>query len=245
MNVGAGDGAFPATHWTLVARLKSADEAVVRGALEDLCAQYRFPLYCVIRHRGLNHHDAEDALHDFLVKLLRLEAFGRADATKGRLRAFLCTALQRFLIDRHKAQAARVHEVSIEGWRPAADDEARYEAGEFPDHETPERLFDREWARALLARVLMSLESAYSKRGKETVFAALAPVLRTGGSLRGEDTAELAARLGLTRSGLRSTHQNFVREYGEMLESEVWQTVTTREEMEEEIAHLRSAFRKG
>ena len=100
-----GDGSFPTTQWSLIARLKSPDEATARRALDDLCTQYHFPLYCAIRHRGLAHHDAEDALHDFLAKLLRLDSFAGADAEKGRLRAFLGTALTRFLHNWHRDRA--------------------------------------------------------------------------------------------------------------------------------------------
>jgi hypothetical protein len=40
------DGKFPTTQWTLIARIKSPDEGVARGALDELCAQYHYPLYC-------------------------------------------------------------------------------------------------------------------------------------------------------------------------------------------------------
>src|SRR5437773_972735 len=108
------DGQFPPTRWSLIARLKGGDEVAARGALEELCAAYHYPLYCYIRRRGLAQHDAEDALHDFFAKLLRLDAFADADAGKGRLRTFLATGLQRFLINWHRDQPHRDHECSIE-----------------------------------------------------------------------------------------------------------------------------------
>ena len=69
-------------------------------------------------------------------------------------------------------------------------------------------------------------------------------MLQAGGSLRGEDTARLAAGLGLSASGLRSAHQRFLEDYGDLLEKEVLQTVSTRAEVEDEIAHLRAACRR-
>ena len=238
-----GDGRFPTTHWTLIARLKSADAETVRRALDDLCAQYRFPLYCVIRHHGLAHHDAEDALHDFLAKLLRLGTFAAADPEKGRLRAFLCAALGRFLANWHRDHAPQAREVSIHA--PGTDDhEQSYRTEHFPDHETPERLFDRQWARDLLTRVLTRLAADYAEREKRAVFTTLSPVLQAGGSLRGEDTARLAAALGLTEAALRKTNQRFLQDYRRLLEEEVFQTVGSREEVDAEITHLQSAFRK-
>ncbi len=115
------DGCFPITSWTLISRLRSDDEATARRALEELCAQYRYPLYCAIRHRGLAHHDAEDALHDFLAKLLRLKVFEAADAQKGRLG----TALGRFLVNWHRDHTRRADDVSLDA-PPGSADKARY-----------------------------------------------------------------------------------------------------------------------
>jgi RNA polymerase sigma-70 factor (ECF subfamily) len=248
-----GDGRFPTTHWTLIGRLKSPDAETARRALDELVAQYHFPLYCVIRRRGLAHHDAEDALHDFLAKLLRLGSFAEAEATKGRLRAFLATALQRFLHNWHRDHAARARDVSLDAPAPGRAgspsrspiDEARYLAETFPDHETPERLFDRQWARELLTRVYQRLHTQSVEQGKVKVFTALSPVLQRGGSLRGEDAPRLAAELGVSEGTLRTTLHRFLRAYRGLLEEEVLQTVSSRDEMEEEIAHLQAAFRKG
>ena len=198
-----GDGCFPTTSWTLIARLRSGDEATARRALEDLCAQYRYPLYCAIRYRGLTHHDAEDALHGFLAKLLRLDA---PDPD-------------------------------------AASSEKRYQKERFPDHETPEVIFHRQWARELLARVLTLLAARYASRGKSAVFQALRPVLQAGGSLRGEETTNLAAALGLSAGALRVAHHRFLKDYRALLEAEVFQTVSSPEDVRQEIADLQAAFR--
>jgi DNA-directed RNA polymerase specialized sigma24 family protein len=238
------EGAFPTTHWTLIARLKSPDTGIARLALDDLCAQYHYPLYCAIRHRGLSHHDAQDALHDFFAKLLRLDAFAEADAEKGRLRSYLGVALGRFLSNWHRDRAERSREVSLEE-QEFVGDEARYVAERFSTDETPDRLFARQWARALLTRVLESLEADYARRGKSAVFVALRPVLRRGGSLRGEDTRGLAATLGKSETTLRKIHQRFLEDYRAFLEAEVLQTVASREEVADEIAQLQATFRTG
>ena len=47
--------------------------------------------------------------------------------------------------------------MSLDAPFPVRDDETRYRAAQFPDYETPERLFDRQWACELLARVLSRL----------------------------------------------------------------------------------------
>ena len=238
-----GDGRFPTTEWTLVARLRNDDAEVSARALDDLCTQYHYPLYCLIRHRGLTHHDAEDALHDFLAKLLRLDAFDDLAAEKGRLRTFLAKSLERFLINRHRDERRRgADEVSRDDERFALDPklEQRYE------RETasapPDVLFDRQWCAQLLQRVLGHLEADYAEAGKRDLFAALTPVLMTGGSLRGHEPEAIAATLSMSEAALRTALSRMLRDYRKLLVAEVRQTVEAREDVDAEIAHLMSVM---
>lgn len=245
MSTEAGDGHFPATHWTLVQRLHSGDSAVVRRALDALCTQYHYPLYCYIRRRGLDHQDAEDALHDFLAKLLRLDAFAQADATKGHLRSFLATMLQRFLINWRRDHSERYRESSLEALPHAGESEERYQQEQFTEHDTPENIFDRKWGHELLVRVLRRLGESYARKGKSGLFKTLEPVLQAGGSLRGRNPAVLAAGLSITEGALRVALTRLLRDYRATLDEEVLQTVGSREEMEAEIAHLLQIFRRA
>lgn len=236
-----GDGRFPTTEWTLVARLKNDDAAVSARALDELCAQYHFPLYCLIRARGLAHHDAEDALHDFLAKLLRLEAFDDLGAEKGRLRTFLCKSLERFLINRHHRERRREeNEVLLEDARFALDPklEQRYERDLATSKDTPDVVFDRQWCAELLGRVLSRLEAACAEKGRPDLFTVLRPVLESGGSLRGHDPAALAARLSMTEAALRTALVRLLRDYRKLLIAEVRETVERKEDVEAEIEHL-------
>jgi RNA polymerase sigma factor (sigma-70 family) len=244
MNHEDSDGRFPATHWTLIQRLHSGNDAVARRALDDLCAQYHYPLYCYLRRHGLDYHDAEDALHDFLAKLLRRDTFASADAGKGRLRSFLVTMLQRFLINWRRDHAERYRESSLDALPPGADPEQRYQLEEFTDYDNPETLFDRKWSHELLVRVLQRLRESYAGKGKEVVFEILQPVLQTGGSLRGHDARALAAKLSMTEGTLRVALSRLLRDYRAMLDEEVLQTVGSRAEVDAEIAHLLEAFQR-
>ena len=236
------DGQFPKTRWTLIHRLRDPDEQSSGRALEEICAQYHYPLYCYIRRRGLDYHDAQDALQEFFAKLLRLRTFGEADAAKGHLRAFLVTALQRFLINWHRDRAHLRREMSADAPRPDADSEERYRHEHFTEEDTPERIFDRRWSCELLERVLQLVGEAYAARGRGAVFGALRPALMAGGTLRGGDAPALAASLGITENALHATLSRLLREYRAILEREVLQTVGSREEVASEIAHLLRAF---
>ena len=233
---------FPNTNWALVRQLKSPDSATASRALEDLCAQYYYPLYCVIRSRGLERDDAQDALHDFLAKLVRVRALEGADAERGRLRAFLGTALQRFLVNWNRDHAYREREVSLDFTPPGEEAEQRFREERFTAADTPERIFDRKWGLELLQSVLRRLGEKYAARDRAALFEGLRPVLLAGGSLRDGDTTEIAAALSMSEGAVRVALSRLLGEYRAILEEEVSHTVESRAEVQQEIAHLFNVF---
>ncbi|MBK8039991.1 MAG: hypothetical protein IPK22_23095 [Verrucomicrobiaceae bacterium] len=239
-----GDGKFPTTEWTLVQRLKDSDAEVSTRALNELCGQYHYPLYCLIRARGLAHHDAQDALHDFLAKLLRLGSLQGIEQEKGRLRTFLAKALERALITRYHRESRREqHEVPLNDPQLPFDPdlEDRY-ASEATSGLPPDKLFDRKWCEQLLGRVLRQLAEDYTRRGKQPLFEILRPVLLAGGSLRGHDATRLAESLTISEPALRTALVRLLRDYRHLLEHEVRQTVESKEAVEAEIADLMASL---
>jgi RNA polymerase sigma-70 factor (ECF subfamily) len=236
-----GPGRFPTTNWTLIARIRSGDEAVARAALDEVCAQYRFPLYCYIRRHSLAHHDAEDALHDFLAKLLRLDAFADASEDRGRLRTFLSHALGRFLINWRRDRPHRDFELGEADADPDTGDEVRYLRA-IAEGDTPERLFDRKWGHTLLARAIARLRARYAEKGQSPLFDALLPALNAGGTLGGNEARIIAATLGVKENALRVALTRLMARFRTAFEDEVMQTVASTEEMREEVAHLMRLF---
>ncbi len=239
------NGRMPTTAWTMVARLSSGDAAHAKAALDELCRAYHYPLYCQIRRRGLDHHDAEDALHDFLTKLLRLDTFGMADREKGRLRTFLSMALKRFLSNwRRDQHRKRGREISADAEAAIAAAEGRYEKEDIEHHESPDLLYDRQWAQELMRLVMQRLRTQYEAKGRAALFDALCPVLLTGGSLIDHDSARLADELKMRQGAVRTALMRLLQDYREALRHEVRQTVDDSESVKDEFAHLMSAFRQ-
>lgn len=234
---------FPATRWTLVRRLRSSDEAVSRPAIDELCSLYRFPLYCFIRRRGFDHHDAEDALHDFFAKLLRLNSLAAAAPDQGRLRSYLATALRRFLGDwKRRADQTRTPSGQIPPAAFHGEFLLRYEREATNPAETPERMLERQWARELLARTLDELRSRYASCGKLTLFEHLLPVLRAGGRLHRGQSAAIASQLGLSDGTVRVALSRLLADYREILRAAVLETVESHEQVRDEIHSLMTLF---
>lgn len=239
------DGQFPTTEWTLVSRLRSREEAISHRALNELCTQYHYPLYCYIRRRGLEHHDAQDALHDFLAKLLRNESLRGLHDEDGRLRGFLCRALQRFLHNWFRDHARERVEISLEAEQELAAAEGRFLKERFTEADSPERVFERKWTRALLRHVMQRLADACAADGKTALFTTLRPAIEAGGTLRGGDGPRLAVELGMSDGALRVALTRLMEHYRALLLQEVRQTVERDEDVEAEIAHLMSVFQRN
>jgi RNA polymerase sigma-70 factor (ECF subfamily) len=238
------NNAFPPTRWSLLSRIRNGDSNESRKALNDLCQQYYYPLYCFIRRRGLEHHDAQDVLHEFLAKLLRNESFNDLTASAGRLRGFLSTGIQRFLANWHRDHAKERLEISMEAEQEQREAEGRFQKEKLTDAETPEHVFERKWAHELLRNVLRQLEAAYKAKNKLPLFQALRPAILSGGSLRGEDPDKIAAKLGMAPGSLRVAMKRLLEDYRDTLRSEVAQTVDSSEEVDDELAYLMSVFQR-
>ncbi len=118
------EGTFPVTRWTLVARARQSG-AEGRGAIEELCRDYWFPIYAFLRRRGYSQHDAEDWTQGFFQELLDDGLFQVAAADRGRLRSLLLSGLERFIADRLRHDHAQkrgggVPSISIE-WARAEE----------------------------------------------------------------------------------------------------------------------------
>jgi RNA polymerase sigma-70 factor (ECF subfamily) len=192
---------FPTTHWSLVVAAGGRAGPDARDALAELCAAYWYPVYAFIRRKGHGPDAALDLTQDYFARLLEKGTVAAADPVRGRFRSFLLADCTYFLADRRDRDQA----LKRGGGRPAVSIDARDAEGRFlhePAHgQTPERLFERDWAFALLGRVFDRLEAHYAAPGRAEVFRRLKPVVSADPEVTGY--AALAAELGTTEGNLR------------------------------------------
>jgi RNA polymerase sigma-70 factor (ECF subfamily) len=228
---------FAATRWTLV--LAAAGEksgAHRRRALEELAQVYWFPLYAYIRRQGHQAPQAEDLTQDFFTRLLEKKSLAAADPEKGKFRSFLLASLKNFLTNEWDKSVA----LKRGGGRPlvaldALDAEARY-ALEPADDLTPDRLFERRWALAVLDQVLARLRQEYVDRDSVALFEALKGCL--AGATDGPSHGDVARRLGMTEGAVKVAAHRLRRRYRQLLRDEIAQTVASPELVDEEIRYL-------
>ena len=197
---------------------------------------YWFPLYAFLRRRGNSPQQAEDLTQGFFVHLLENEGLTTVDQSKGKFRSFLLVALKNFAADqRDKAHAAKRGGKRQVLSLDAVAAEAHY-AKELVDTMTPERLFERSWAIAVLNQVVLRLEQEYNQRGKSVAFEALRHCL--DGQAAGQSHAETAGQLGMSEGAVRVMAHRLRRRYRELLRDEIMQTVADAELVDEEIRYL-------
>lgn len=224
---------FVSTLWSVVLRAGSGTEDESRQALERLCTQYWRPLFVFARSRGHGEHDAQDLTQGFLAGLLEKNGFARADRARGRFRTFLLSSFCHYLANQQRDQSA----LKRGGGQPASslDDEAG-KAAQLSDGLTPERLYERSWAFALLERTVDRLRAEYASAGRHRLFEAIQPHLAGPAERRGY--AELGRVLGVSESTVAVAVHRLRRRYGEILREEISDTVNGPEEAEDELRHL-------
>jgi RNA polymerase sigma factor (sigma-70 family) len=227
---------FATTHWSLVLAAGGTDSLEARPAMERLLETYWYPLYAFVRGKGHAAEAAYDSTQEFISRLLERKLLHVADPTKGRFRTFLLTCLERFLVDewahanRQKRGGGRTI-LSLSA--PEADERYRLEPA---DPLTPERIYEKQWAIALLERTLSRLKEEATAAGRGEMFEALAPFL--SGDDSGSPYLELAARLGMKEGALRTAVHRLRKRYGALLRDEIASTVSDPKEVEEELRDL-------
>jgi len=226
---------FVTTHWSVVLAAGRNDTTRAHDALAELCETYWYPLYAYIRQRGYSPHDAQDLTQEFFARLLEKNTLRIITQDKGRFRSFLLSALNHFLVDEWKKARAQKRGggqiVSLD----VCDGERRF-VREPMDALTPEKLYEQNWALALLETVYSQLQREYEGAGKGALFAELKSCLT--GTRHSVPYAELAVRLNMAENTVKTSVHRLRQRYRELLRAEVAHTVASPADVEEELRCL-------
>ncbi len=227
---------FVTTHWSLVLRAGHPESSGAQAALQTLCQTYWYPLYAFARRLGHSGPDAEDLVQGFFERCLEKQYLSAAEQAKGRFRSFLLLAFKRYIAkERERARSRKrgggVPVVVLDALNP----EQRY-AMEPADQLSPDKLFERRWALALLEQVLGRLRTEQAAAGRLATFQALKDCLTSAGA--SSPYAELARRLGTSEGAVKVAAHRLRRRYRELLEEEIAHTVSSPEEISAERQYL-------
>jgi len=231
---------FQTTHWSVVLAAGASGATGRDEALASLCETYWHPLYAFIRRQGSSPHEAEDLTQGFFCRFLERNAVTSVRPAAGKFRSFLLACLKNFLAnERERAHAQRRGGGRVPLPLHSDDAESRY-VQEPVDHLTPDAIFERRWACAVLERTMSELRREYSNGKKQQQLEELEGFLpgeRASGS-----RAELAARRGVSMGAIDVAIHRLRQRFGALLREQVAQTVSSPAEVDEEIRHLISVL---
>jgi RNA polymerase sigma-70 factor (ECF subfamily) len=239
--VPAGARRFATTRWSLVAAAGQGAAPEAQEALAVLCQAYWYPLYAYARRHLPSAHDAQDLTQAFFAELLEKHYLEAADPRRGKFRSFLLTAFKHFLSKQRERDAAQKRG----GGRPTLSldfhgAESRYRL-EPADQTTPEMVYERRWALAILEQALCRLRQELANANKEKLFERLKGVLEGDGPQ--DSHALIGAELGMSEQAVKVAVHRLRRRYRELLRAEVAQTVAGPEQVDDELRDLFAAVR--
>ncbi len=235
------DPLFPDTRWSLVSRWQHQPEVASR-ALEDLCRVYWYPVYAYIRNLGREHHEAEDLTQAYFASLIERGGLMQASPDRGKLRTFFCMTAKRFVVDHHRREQ-RQRRGGEATFIPldAEDADQRYRS-EPATTDTPETLFEKQWANTVIDQALGNLTKYYERRGKRELLTAMLPYLSRHN--RDGTQEDVAASFGIQVNAFRMHITRMRQRYQERLRAVVADTLTDLDELEEELDHLMRIFER-
>ena len=237
-----GARTFQTTRWTVVLAARNRRAPGYEEALSRLCESYWHPLYCYVRHQGISVEDAQDLVQGFFARLIEKNSLKDFERSESKFRSFLLVSLNNFLANewnRAKAQKRG-------GGKPmlsldVGSGEGRY-IPEATSDLSPEKLYEKRWAMALLDKVVARLKAEYSSVGKSELFRLFVEYLVPGTSRT--PYRKIASQVGMSEGAVKVAIHRLRKRYREILRDEVAQTLTDNEKVEDEIKYLFTLFGK-
>lgn len=234
--IGGNAREFPSTRWTLVLSSRDGTEKK-RRALDELLSTYWKPLYFFVRRKGKNAEAAKDAIQGLFVHLLERDFLSKLDPARGRLRAYLKTAVTHYLINLHESDSAQKRGG---GAKASTLDFDVAERGMTDAPETPEAACDREWATGVMERTMGRLRCEFDDgtrggpfRLVETFFQFAEP----------PSYADASKEYGMSVPQLKAFLHRARARFRELLRQEVAETVSDPAEIDAEIEDLFRALK--
>jgi RNA polymerase sigma-70 factor (ECF subfamily) len=169
--IGGIASAFPSTQWSVLREARDRRSPGYREAIGELCRVYWKPVYLYLRaSRAMDNERAKDLTQRFLLEVLEGDLLARFSPDHGSFRAYLRGALRLFLIEDHRDGNALKRGggrtvISIDREEEGRLAEKADAAGADPD-----RLFDREWADAVLEQAVAALREELAGKVAFRVF---------------------------------------------------------------------------
>lgn len=237
-NLSEASPRFMTTRWTVMG--DAADVSRRDAAWDHFCGAYWYPVYSFIRRRGDSPDDASDLTQAFFGKLIEQDWLAKVERRETRFSTLLITVLKNFLIKRHHHAAAQKRGG---GEKPVPLDLARAErwfGAEPATQETPETLFEKRWAHAVMEAALVRLREECEAKGKAKLFEVLGPYLSREPAAGDYESA--GTQLGIASRSVAVSVHRLRADYRAMVREEVAAGLRDETRVNEEMMALAAAL---
>lgn len=232
LNLASGQAEFCTTLWSVVRSAGGENGATSMDAASELCRRYWHPLYAFSRRHGATPEDASDLVQGFFGHVFATNVFGAAEPSEGRFRTFLLACFRNYCGQQHVKARARKRGGGVEHL-PLDFNEAESIYQLTPStSQSADNLFDRQWAVALVERVLNQMEAEATALGKKQLFSAVLPFL-TGDAV--DRYATIGTELGLSEGALRVAVHRMRLRFKTLFRQEIAETVRSPKDLDEEF----------
>lgn len=225
--------AFSATRWTLIYAARNDSPE----ALEALYKRYWGPLYAYIRRSGASKEEAEDLVQGFFCELLTRDFLKNLTPEKGKFRSFLLACYKNYASNVRERAAAVKRGGGVSLLPMAAEGLEGSYTIEPVDNLTPEKLYLRRWALAVIENVLSEVAAEY--KGRPELFRAVEPFLRNESECRYREAGE---QVGMSENAFKQAVFRLREFYKSRFRLAVAQTLSPNENVEQEIQELLAAI---
>lgn len=227
---------FLTTRWSVVLEARDQASPGSARALESLCCAYWYPLYVYVRRQGHDAHDAQDLTQAFFARLLEKNYLLAVDRDKGRFRAFLITAMKRFLLNEWDKTSAQKRGGGTPTLSLDAETAEHRYLLEPVAPENADFAYERRWALTLLEQAMAKLRADYEESERGSEFEELKVHLVAD---RGEVSyAEIAAALQTSEGAARVALHRLRKRFRQLLREEIADTVSNPADVEDEVRHI-------
>lgn len=190
-----------------------------QAAWDHLCSAYWYPVYAFVRRRGESPENASDITQAFFTKLIEQNWLAQVQRRETRFSTLLISILKNFLV----SQFHHDHAQKRGGHVPPVPLDlalAEHWFGQEPtDVHTPESLFEKRWALAVMEAALIRLRDECQSTGRARIFEVLNPFLSREAGPGDYHTA--GQQLGINSRSIAVAVHRLRQDYRAMVQEEV------------------------
>jgi RNA polymerase sigma factor (sigma-70 family) len=234
-----GDGYWDKTHWSVILAVEDPRSPNHQQAREQFARAYWRPVYKFVRKKGHSREEAQDLTQEFFMQLLENGVLAGVTREGGKFRSVILKYLTNFLTSEWKRERTQKRgggqtHIPFEEINEAACQK------ELADQETPEALFDRNQAQAVVDQVLLHLRAEYVAEGNGRLYDCLQGFLPGGQEEISQE--EAARRLHMSIEAVRVALHRMRERARKLLCREVAAPGMKSEEVDAELKYLLSAL---